>query len=315
MDTPRKKTHLAQLELLDLLPLDDVVATPSTSANHKAGQPLILALTKLFADPHNPRTEVPESELDELAEDIRQHGILQPIVVHPADAEGRHQIHFGARRWLAAQRIGLQEVPVVFRDAPSDAYAQVAENMKRHALSPLDLARFIRARVDAGESNANVAKRLGIDQTTLAHHLALLTLPAVLDEAMSTGRCTSPRTLYELKKLHADQPERVAEMVANGKPITRDAVAEIRDAMPARLVVNGLTTATETATATKTATRTPPRADQNAQMLARVNTLCARLEAALVRLSQTDIGSVRAADMAALRQHVTSLAHLLDRSV
>ena len=77
MDTPRKKPHLAQLELLDLLPLDEVAAL-STSANHQAGQPLILPLTRLFADPHNPRTEVPETELDELeelAEDIRQHGI------------------------------------------------------------------------------------------------------------------------------------------------------------------------------------------------------------------------------------------------
>lgn len=304
MDTPRKKPHLAQLELLDLLPLDEVAAL-STSANHQAGQPLILPLTRLFADPHNPRTEVPETELDELAEDIRQHGILQPIVVHPANAEGRHQIHFGARRWLAAQRIGLQEVPVVFRDAPKDAYAQVAENMKRHALSPLDLARFIRARVDAGESNASVAKRLGIDQTTLAHHLALLTLPAVLDEAMSTGRCASPRTLYELKKLHADHPERVAEMVANGKAITRDAVAEIRDAMPPRPGVTSITSA-------NFATR--PQADHTAQMLARANTLCARLDAALMRLSQTDIDSVRAADMAALRQHVASLVHRLDRA-
>jgi ParB family transcriptional regulator, chromosome partitioning protein len=305
MDTPRKKPRLAQLELLDLLPLDDVVATTSTLASHKAGQPLMLALTKLFADPHNPRTEVPESELDELAEDIRQHGILQPIVVHPANAEGRHQIHFGARRWLAAQRIGLQEVPVVFRDAPTDAYAQVAENMKRHALSPLDLARFIRSRVDAGESNATVAKRLGIDLTTVAHHLALLTLPAVLDEAMTTGRCSSPRTLYELNKLHANQPERVAEMVANGKPITREAVAEIRDATPAKSAVTRITNGS-------VATR--PQADHASQMLTRANTLCARLDAALMRLSQADIDSVRAADMAALRAHVTSLVHRLDRA-
>ena len=72
----------------------------------------------------------------------------------------------------------------------------------RHGLAPVDLARFIRGRIDNGESNATVAKRLGIDQTTVAHHLALLDLPPGLNAAMQSGRCTSPRTLYELGKLH-----------------------------------------------------------------------------------------------------------------
>ena len=66
--------------------------------------PQLLPLTALCEDPANPRTEFPEAELEELAEDIRQHGILQPIVVHAADEQGRHRIHFGAKRRRAAQR-------------------------------------------------------------------------------------------------------------------------------------------------------------------------------------------------------------------
>jgi hypothetical protein len=120
MRTPCKNSGHLQLDLLELEDLSDVVVTATSSA---CGQPLMLPLTSLFADPQNPRTEVPEVELVELAEDIRQHGILQPIVVQPADGHGRHQIHFGAKRWRAAQSIGLQEVPVVVRDAPSDGYA------------------------------------------------------------------------------------------------------------------------------------------------------------------------------------------------
>jgi ParB family transcriptional regulator, chromosome partitioning protein len=195
----------------------------------------------------------------------------------------------------------LQEVPVVVRDAPADAYAQVAENQKRHGLTPLDLASFIRRRVHHGESNATVAKRLGIDQTTLAHHLALLALPPELDAAMKAGRCSSPRTLYELSKLHAAQPERVASLVASGEPITREAVAEIRDAAPAPSAALRITT------------RVPPRANGPAQLLARANTLCARLDAALLRLSQTDTTSIAAATMTALRQQVMALASRLDR--
>jgi ParB family transcriptional regulator, chromosome partitioning protein len=305
MRTPCKNTGHLQLDLLELDAVADLMtasaAVPKTTMSGAAGQPLMLPLTRLFSDPQNPRTEVPEAELVELADDIRQHSILQPIVVHPADADGRHQIHFGAKRWRAAQSIGFQEVPVVVRDAPSDGYAQVAENQKRHGLTPLDLARFIRSRVGGGESNATVAKRLGIDQTTLAHHLALLLLPPVLDAAMKAGRCSSPRTLYELSKLHAAQPGRVADLVASNEPITRDAVAQIRDATLALCAAPRITTLAL------------PRPNGPAQLLTRANTLCARLDAALLRLSQTDTTRVADDLLTALRQRILTLASRLDR--
>jgi hypothetical protein len=92
---PCKNSGHLQLDLLGFDAVADVVAAavaaPTTPINSAAGRPLMLPLTRLFADPQNPRTEVPEAELNELAEDIRQHGILQPIVVHPGDADGRNQ--------------------------------------------------------------------------------------------------------------------------------------------------------------------------------------------------------------------------------
>ena len=65
------------------------------------GEPLLIPLSALCEDPDNPRTEFPPAELQELAEDIRQHGILQPIVVRPADADRRYFIHFGRHKHLA----------------------------------------------------------------------------------------------------------------------------------------------------------------------------------------------------------------------
>ena len=162
-----------------------------------AGRPLLVPLDRLIEDPNNTRTEFPEAEIEELAESIGQHGILQPIVVGPSDAIGRYRIHHGAKRSRAARRAGLSEVPVVVRDAPADPYAQVAENEKRHGLTPLDLARLIHRQADSGDSNAMIAKRMGIDQTTITHHLALLELPPELNEAMQAvaarrrARCTS----------------------------------------------------------------------------------------------------------------------------
>lgn len=300
---PWSKSDNLQLDLLDASAAPEAFEAdpaPPVATLTAARLPSMVPTTSLYADAHNPRTEIPDTEIDDLAQDIRQHGILQAIVVHPADAEGRHQIHFGAKRWRAAQHIGLQEVPVVLRDGPSDPYAQVAENQKRHGLTPLDMARFIRGRINAGDSNTQVARILGWDLTTVAHHLALLDLPAVVDTAMKAGRCSSPRTLYELGKLHAEQPEQVAELLSGTDPITRDAVAKLRD-----------TTAADRASAGVSAPQ-PARPDRVAQMLSRATALCNQLDAALARLGKADLSALPADDVAALRQRVGQLARRVD---
>ncbi len=182
------------------LPLTTSRAPPKLGVG--GGEARVVAIERLYADLDNPRTEFPEAQLDELAEDIRQHGILLPIVVHRADAVGHYRVHFGAIRLRAAKRAGLLRVPIAVRAVAADPYAQVAANQKRCPLSPLHLARFIHRCVGDGDSNATIANRLGIDLTTIVYHLALLDLPPELDQALKTGRCTSPRTLYELSKLH-----------------------------------------------------------------------------------------------------------------
>jgi ParB family transcriptional regulator, chromosome partitioning protein len=304
LDRPRHDVHMPpwnkstnlQLDLLDAAAIADEVSPQSNATSTAAGQPLMLALTSLYADPNNPRTEVPEAELDELTDDIRERGVLQPIVVSAPDEDGRYCIQFGSKRWRASMQAGLIEVPVMLATRAHDAYDQVAENLKRHSLSPIDLAKFIRGRVDAGDSNATIAKHLAIDQTTVAHHLALLNLPPVLDAALKTGRCASPRTLYELNKLHAGQPERVAELVNGREPITRDAVAEIRDTAPL-------------ATASKRASvPTPPRPERTAHVLARATGLCEQLDAALLRLTRSGMASLPPDGLAALRQRIVALA-------
>jgi ParB family transcriptional regulator, chromosome partitioning protein len=196
MRLPWSKPKADQLELLDADP--ELLCQPSaldarprerSAAAFRAtkavadqgpaitGHPLFVPLDRLSEDPHNPRTEFPQAELDDLADSIRQHGILQPLVVGPAEANGHRRIHHGAKRCRAAKLAGLSEVPVVVSDSPVDPYAQAAENQKRHGLTPMDLARLIRRQADAGDSNATIARCLGIDQTTIAHHLGLTPIP------------------------------------------------------------------------------------------------------------------------------------------
>jgi ParB family transcriptional regulator, chromosome partitioning protein len=310
MRLPWSKPKADQLELLDAdpdLPQAPSVLnakqraqspTPSRSSKNaahseaaNAGRPLLVPLDRLSEDPNNPRTEFPEAEINELAESIRQHGILQPLVVCLTNQPEHYRIHHGAKRSRAARLAGLSEVPVVVRDAPADPYAQAAENQKRHGLTPLDMARLIRRQADAGDSNATIAKRMGIDQTTIAHHLALLELPPELNEAMQAGRCTSPRTLYELNKLHRDEPERARALLAGDGEITRINVSAAR---------------TESAPTAQA----PTHRRAQPSLLAQADAACARLELALDRIAKT-APRVADADLESLRQRVASLGDRL----
>ena len=314
MRIPWIKSKGEQLDLLDApstastdpiplaLPRTDApdVAAPLLSTSRDisaldivAGQSLLLPLERLYEDPDNPRTEFPEARLDELAEDIRQHGILQPIVVHPADISGHHRIHFGAMRLRAAKRAGLRLVPIAVRAATADPYAQVAENQKRCPLQPLELARFIRDRSDAGDSNTTIAKKLGMDLTSVAHHLALLDLPPELDEVLKAGRCTSPRTLYELSRLHAEQPAQVNALARAEGEITRSMVTVLRaDAARSGLPRVGV-----------------PKSPHS--LMAQAIATCTRLEALVLRLMKAGHTDAQV-ELTTLRQR---LAVLSDRLV
>ena len=258
------------------------------SSSTNDGRPLLVPVTRLYEDPNNPRTEFPEAALEELAEDIHQRGVLQPLVVHPADGEGHHRIHFGAQRLRAAIRAGLHEVPVVVRDMPADRYAQVAENQKRHGLTPLDMARFIREQVDAGDSNATIARQLGMNLTTVAHHLSLLELPPELDEALKSGRCTSPRTLHELGKLHADNPEQVQSLLTSGAEITRSALSTLRSSLE-----DGAASA---------AAPSPSN-----RLITQATAACDRLERALGRIRPSTSHNVALPELIALRIRVEDI--------
>jgi ParB family transcriptional regulator, chromosome partitioning protein len=262
---------------------------PALCASATEGLPLLVSLQCLEEDPRNPRTEFPEEEIAELARDIALRGILQPIVVQRlADDDGRYRILFGAKRLRAAKQAGLETVPVVIGSEDHDAYAQVAENQKRHGLTAIDLARFMRSRVDAGDSNAEIARRMAIDQTSVTHHLALLDLPPELDEAFKSGRCTSPRTLYELRKLHERQPDEVKAIAAGESAITRTSVASLKTRRaPAR-----------TRARRSAGPRGKPLVDQ-------AHALCTRLESLLAQMSSR--GQAAADDLAAVRRRLADL--------
>ncbi len=151
---------------------------------------------------------------------------------------------------------------------------------------PIEIARFIKGRVEAGESNVTIAKRIGMNLTSVAHHLTLLELPPALDQAMQSGRCTSPRTLHELNKLHQETPDAVKALVASGGEITRTRVAALREAVaPA-----------------PSATLARP---SSTSLLTQADAACRRLERILDRVQGAGLSE---GDREALRSRVASLA-------
>lgn len=124
--------------------------------------------------------------------------------------------------------------------------------------------------------------------TVVAHHLALLELPPELDEALKSGRCTSPRTLHELSKLHADNPEQVQSLLYSGAEITRSAVAALR-AEPEEGVVT-------------VASHSPSN-----KLIAQANAACDRLERMLGRIQPSNSYKVALPELIALRIRVEDI--------
>lgn len=150
---------------------------------------------------NQPRKQFAPDKLEELAASIREKGVIQPLVV--TKKEGCYEIIAGERRWRAAQKAGLRELPVVIREASEDAIMELAliENIQREDLNAIEEAQAYRSLVEHfGISQEEVARRVGKNRTTVTNALRLLKLPEeiqkdVVEERMTMGHA---RTLLGL---------------------------------------------------------------------------------------------------------------------
>jgi ParB family chromosome partitioning protein len=149
----------------------------------------------LRRNPEQPRRQFGEGEIEELAESIREKGVLQPILVRPAPgAEGEWQIVAGERRWRAAQRAGLRTVPVLIRELDDLEVLEVAiiENVQRADLNPVEEALGYKVLLDRfGRTQEAVAKTVGKSRAHVANTLRLLQLPDEVQQHLVAGRLTA----------------------------------------------------------------------------------------------------------------------------
>jgi len=204
------------------------------------------ATSSLRPNARNPRRVFAETELDELTASLRERGMIQPIVARPVrGAPDAYEIIAGERRWRAAQRAGLHEVPVVIIEATDEESLQLAiiENVQRSDLNPLEEAEGYRALVeDYSHTQDDIAKMVGKSRSHVANTLRLLKLPpsirgyivkGKLDAGharMLVGQPNAEKLAEEIvaRGLNVRQVEEIArqESGRNGKSLSRKRSAE-----------------------------------------------------------------------------------------
>lgn len=166
------------------------------SAQQRAAKepPTSLPLAALVANPAQPRRAFAEEALDELADSIRQQGIIQPLLVRPLAGTDRFQIVAGERRWRAAAKAGLMEVPVYVRamDEQEAMAAALIENLQREDLNPVEEAQALNAlRETLNITQEELASRLGRSRPAVANALRLLQLGEAALEDLAEGRISA----------------------------------------------------------------------------------------------------------------------------
>jgi ParB family chromosome partitioning protein len=187
-------------------------AESSVSAEPAAQRRVPIELIR--PSPFQPRRRFADPELDALAQSIREKGILQPLLVRPLpDDEAVFELVAGERRWRAAQRVGMHEVPVIVRPLADSEVLEIAlvENLQREDLSALEEAEAYRRLVDEfGRTQASLAEAVGKSRSHIANTLRLLSLPASVRRRLDDG-VLSPGHARAL--LVAADPEALAQEV------------------------------------------------------------------------------------------------------
>jgi ParB family chromosome partitioning protein len=233
---PRLGRGLSSLISVSSLPVEADVSSPpadraapvlSTAAD---GKPLMLSVDQIRPNPHQPRKTFNEASIAELAASLKTSGIIQPLVVRK-NGEG-YELIAGQRRWEAAKRAGLTEVPAVVRDVDSYTQAQMAlvENIQREDLNPIERAQGYKSLIDQlGLTQAELAARMGEDRSSIANFLRLLELPEAVRGMVRDGRLSLGHAKIIAGVSDIIEQQRLAEMVVAQELTVRNLERVIQD--------------------------------------------------------------------------------------
>lgn len=192
-------------------------ASAANAASARGGGPREVPIEHLERNPDQPRRVFTEDELTELAESIREKGVIQPILVRPAPGkDGRWQIVAGERRWRASQKAALTTVPVIVRDLDDHEVLEIAliENVQREDLNPVEEARAYATLMERfGRTQEVLARVVGKSRSHVANTTRLLALPTPVLDHLQAGRLSAG---HARALITAADPAALAEKVISG---------------------------------------------------------------------------------------------------
>ncbi|MEO6590319.1 MAG: ParB/RepB/Spo0J family partition protein [Pyrinomonadaceae bacterium] len=180
-------------------------------------------------NPQQPRIRFPEEKLEELAQSIKNNGIIQPIVVREKD--GSYEIVAGERRWRSAQRVGLQKVPVVVRQVSDEKLLEIAliENIQRQELNAIEEAKAYRKLIDSlGLTQEMVADRVGKNRTVITTFLRLLKLPDEVLKLIEEEKISAGHGRALLLTDDGEAQKRIAHMIVEMSLSVREAEKAVK---------------------------------------------------------------------------------------
>ena len=187
------------------------VDTVQVQSNSSPTGPAELDIELIDPNPDQPRREFDSETLAQLARSIGQHGVLQPVVVRQAGS--RFELVMGERRFRASQLAGRKTLPAVILDvAPADRLElAIVENVQRQDLNPMELAHAYQALADAGHTQEEIGRKVGMDRSSVANHIRLLDLSRTIQADVEGGRLSigHAKALLQVADLEAREGLRV----------------------------------------------------------------------------------------------------------
>jgi ParB family chromosome partitioning protein len=180
----------------------------------RSGEMIEVALERIHPNPYQPRMNFDEGELSELADSLKEKGVIQPLLVRSNGSD--YELIAGERRLRAAQRAGLKRVPVVVREVSGKELLELAlvENLQRRDLNPIEAARAYRQLVEEfGLTQEEVAKRVGKERSSVTNSLRLLALPEVVQRELISERLSYGHAKVLLSVKDAVTIQRMAQLV------------------------------------------------------------------------------------------------------
>jgi ParB family chromosome partitioning protein len=189
---------------------------PQKSDALSSGALAQIPIDRIAANPYQPRKEFDEQSIDELTRSVREHGIVQPLVV-TRTSDNRYRLIAGERRFRAAQKAGLQSVPAIIKELMQESDAlQIAliENIQREDLNPIEEANaYHQLHDDFGLTQEEISRRVGKERSTVANFLRLLKLPEPVKKLLAAGKLSMGHARALLSLDSARKQQQLADRV------------------------------------------------------------------------------------------------------